>query len=118
MAGTKTKELQRIEDFIGLANEGKDVRVTVNLRKQMVSQRMHPNETEESLGTIEMYLLCADYAFSTADLEKVVTKPYVYACLEESLSESRINRSIANARLKLDYRRLKDANIEFEEKVF
>ncbi|MDA8090020.1 MAG: hypothetical protein M0Z61_07345 [Nitrospiraceae bacterium] len=118
MSAIKAKELQRIEDFIELANEGADVRVTVNLRKQRVSQKMHPDETEESVGTIEMYLLCADYAFRTGRLEKVVSKPYVYACLEESLGESRINRSIANERLKMDYRRLKDADIEFEEKFF
>ena len=118
MAEIKAKELQRMEDFIGLANEGKDVRLEVTLRKQSVSQKMHPNETAGGEDTVEMYLLNADYTFRTGDLEKVVSKPYIYASSEESISESRINKSIANERLKQDYRRLKSANIKFEEKYF
>jgi hypothetical protein len=118
MAKITAKELLRIEDFIELANEGKDVKVTVNLQKQMVSQKVHPNETEESGETVEMYLLSADYSFRVGELEKVISKPYIYASSKESISESRINKSIANDRLKLDYRRLKSAKIEFEEKYF
>ncbi|MDA8171794.1 MAG: hypothetical protein M0033_02425 [Nitrospiraceae bacterium] len=118
MAGITAKELSRIEDFIELANEGKDVRATINLRKQKVSQNVHPNETSGGEDTVEMYLLSADFTFRTGNLEKVVSKPYIYASSEESLSASRINKSIANERLKLDYRRLKSANIQFEGKYF
>ncbi len=118
MAGTTAKELPRIEDFIQLANEGKEVKVIVNLGKQTVLQRVHPNETTGCEDTVQMYLLSADYTFRAGDLEKVVSKPYIYASSEETLSDSRINKNIANDRLKQDYRRLKSANIEFEEKYF
>lgn len=118
MAKITAKELLRIEDFIELAKKGRHVLVTVNLQKQMVSQKVHPNETMRVEDTLDMYLLCADYTFRAGDLEKVISKPYVYASSEESISESRISKSIANERLKMDYRRLKSANIECEEKYF
>jgi len=42
----------------------------------------------------------------------------MYESTEESLNDARINKSIANERLKMDYKRMKDANITFEEKYF
>lgn len=111
-------ELLRIEDFIALAKEGKEVNVNIDLRKQSVLQKVHPGETEESKGELEMYLLFADYTFKIGNWTKVVSKVYMYGSTEESLNDTRINKSIANERLKLDYQRLKDVNIHFEEKYF
>lgn len=111
-------ELLRIEDFIALAKEGKDVNVEVNLRKQIVSQKVHPGDTEEMKGEIDMYLLVGDYTFSVGNWKKLVSKIYVYGSIEESLNDAKINKSIANERLKMDYKRLQDAKITFEEKYF
>ena len=111
-------ELLRIEDFIALAKEGKDVNVTIDLRKQPVSQKIHPGDTEELKGEIDMYLLFGDYTFKIGGWKKVVSKVYMYGSTGESLNDTRINMSIANERLKLDYQRLKDVNIHFEEKYF
>lgn len=111
-------ELLRIEDFIALAKEGKDVNVTVDLRQEFVSQKVHPGDTEELKGAIDMYLLFGDYTFRIGSWEKLVSKVYMYGSTEESLNETKINKSIANERLKLDYQRLKDVNIHFEEKYF
>jgi hypothetical protein len=49
---------------------------------------------------------------------KLVTKVYMFGSSEESPDSVKINKSIANARLKMDYQRLKDAKISFEEKYF
>ena len=40
------EELTRLEDFIRLAKEGKDVLVKIDLRKLTVKQKVHPQETE------------------------------------------------------------------------
>ncbi|MDA8086355.1 MAG: hypothetical protein M0Z75_06590 [Nitrospiraceae bacterium] len=117
MAQTKGKELLRIEDFINRAKEGKKMKLTVNLRKQLVFQKEHP-ELSQGMEMLPMYLYCADYTFRSADIEKVISKIYVYSSAEESFSESIIDKDIANDRLKLDYHRLRDAGIEFVEKYF
>lgn len=111
-------ELLRIEDFIALAKEGKDVNTTVDLRQEFVSQKVHPGDTEELKGAIDMYLLFGDYTFKIGSWKKLVSKVYMYGSTGESLSDAKINKSIANERLKLDYQRLKGVNVHFEEKYF
>ena len=111
-------ELLRIEDFIALAKEGKDVNVTVDLRQHFVSQKIHPGDTEELKDAIDMYLLFGDYTFKIGNWKKLVSKIYMYGSTGESLNDTKINKSIANDRLRLDYQRLKDVNIRFEEKYF
>ncbi len=111
-------EFLRIEDFIALAKEGKDVTLDIDLRRQLVSQKVHPGDTEEMKGEIDMYLLIADYHFTVGNWKKTVSKIYVSGTVEESLNDAKINKSIANERLKMDYKRLSDARISFEEKYF
>jgi len=111
-------EILRIEDFIALAKEGKDVKAEINLRKELIAQKLHPGDSEEMKGEVDMYLLLADYIFSVGNWKKPVSKIYVYGSSEESLNDAKINKSIANERLKMDYKRLQDAKIFFEEKYF
>lgn len=111
-------ELLRIEDFIALAKEGKDVTVRVDLRQEFVSQKIHPGDTEELKEAIDMYLLFGDYSFKIGNWKKLVSKVYMHGSTGESLNEAKINKSIANERLKLDYQRLKDVNIQIKEKYF
>jgi hypothetical protein len=118
MAGGNGKgELGRIEDFIALAKEGKDVKVTINLKKQLVTQKVPPGDTGDLKREIDMYLFMAIYTFSAKynfGAEKQVnqiSKVYMLAFSEESPDNLKINTAIANARLKMDYQRLKDENI-------
>ena len=111
-------ELVRIEDFIALAKEGKQVNASIELRKQLVSQKVHPEETEGMKGEIDMYLLIANYSFTTGGKTRTVSKIYVYGSSEETLNDVKINKSIANERLKMDYKRLQDTKIILEEKYF
>ena len=108
----------RIEDFIDLAKEGKDVHVEIELEKQVVAQKVHPGNTEDMKREIDMYLLIGAYTFSVGKDVKQVSKVYVYGSLDEPPGVFLANTNIANARLKADYRRLKDANIKVEEKYF
>ncbi len=111
-------ELLRIEDFIVLASEGKQVTASIGLRKQPVLQKVHPDETEEMKEELDMYLLLADYTFGVGSWRKIISKVYVYGSSGGSLNESKINVSIANDRLKMDYERLRKAGVIFEEKYF
>jgi hypothetical protein len=126
----------RIEDFIAFAKEGKDVHATIALRKQLVTQKVHPDETEDMKREIDMYLLIGAYTFrvkkdvrkfskvymyekvSKGYMREEVSKVYMYGSSGESPDAAKVNISIANERLKADYQRLREANITFEEKYF
>ncbi len=108
-------ELVRLEDFIALAKEGKEVQSTVQLRKQFVQQKAHPAQTGEMKAETDMYLLIADYAFKGAGKEGKISKIYVSGSVGEPLNATKQNTYIANARLKMDYMRLREADIVFEE---
>jgi hypothetical protein len=111
-------ELLRIEDFITLAREGKEVKAEIKLSKQNVTQKVHPGATEEMKGEMDMYLLTGNYSFNVGSWKKVVSKIYMYGSAGESMNDAKINISIANERLKVDYKRMHDAKIAFEEKYF
>ena len=108
----------RIEDFIALAKEGKTVNLTVELGKKLVAQKVPPGVTEDMKDEVGMYLLIADYFFKVEKDTKLVSKVYILGSSEESPDAIKINTKIANARLSMDYQRLKDAKIKLEEKYF
>lgn len=110
--------LNRLAYFIELARKGKKVRVEVALRKQLVAQRVHPDETDDMTGNSDMYLLIGDYLCECEGETSTISKIYVYGRLGEPVETGRINRSVANERLKMDYQRLKHINITFSEKYF
>ena len=111
-------ELVMLEDFIRLAKEGEDVRVSVELRKEYIPVKIHPAHTEEGKSETESYLLIGDYTCSVGGEVHEVPKVYVFGSAEESLETGKMHQNIANERLKRDYRRLRDAKIKVEEKYF
>ena len=111
-------EFGRIEDVIALAREGKDVQAEVELRKQILTQKVHPADTGDMKSEIDVYLLIGVYTFRVEKEVRQVSKVYVYGFFEEPTGAFWVNVNIANARLKMDYQRLKDAKITFEEKYF
>jgi hypothetical protein len=111
-------EFSRIEDFIALAKEGEKVNVEIELKKQLVTQKVPPGVTEDMKDEVDIYLLTADYIFKVEKDLKLVSKVYMFGTSEESPNALKVSTSIANARLEMDYRRLRDAKITFEEKYF
>lgn len=107
-----------LKDFICLANEGKDVKVEIALRKEMFIQKVHPLETEEKRGEIDAYFLVADFTCDVQGEVYKVPKIYIFGTAGESLNTARFHKLIANDRLKRDYQRLKDANIRVQEQYF
>jgi hypothetical protein len=111
-------EFGRLEDVIALAREGKDVHAEIDLKKQLVTQKVHPADTGDMKSEIDVYLLIGAYTFWIEKDVRQVSKVYVYGFFEEPAGAFWVNVNIANARLKMDYQRLKDAKITFEEKYF
>lgn len=111
-------EFGRLEEVIALARGGKDVHAEVALKKQLVTQKVHPTDTGDMKNKIDVYLLIGNYTFWIEKEARQVSKVYVYGLLEEPPSTFQVNINIANARLKMDYQRLEDVKITFEEKYF
>jgi hypothetical protein len=109
---------RRLEDYIFLARQGKRVQVDVKLRKQVVQQKVHPEQTTDLRDEIGMYLLMADFTLTAEGERCVVTKVYAFGALGEPLDSANVSRSIATARLRMDYKRLKDASVAVDEKYF
>ena len=116
--GAVGTQQRRLEDYIAFAQQGKRVRADVKLRKQAVQQKVHPEETADMREEISMYLLLADFTLTANGESCVVTKVYGFGAEAEPLESARVNRSIATERLKMDYGRLKAANIAVDEKYF
>ena len=115
---SKIDEYKRIEDFILLSEQDNKVSATVELRKQIVTQKVHPEDTAEMKTEVDMYLLFGDYTFSVGTNKKKVSKSYMYGSTIEATNDAKISKNIANERLKMDYKRLKNAKVELEEKYF
>ena len=104
--------------FIDRARRGKKVAVEIVLRKQFVDWRGHPDETDDGTGITRTYLLIGDYIGECEDEVSTISKIYVYGFEKEPAAVRKANTFVANQRLKMDYERLKDAGIMFEEKNF
>jgi hypothetical protein len=111
-------EFARLEDFIHLAEQGKDVRLQVELRRQAIKQKVHHGETEQGEGEISAYLLIGEYNFRMEGDRYRVSKIYMLGSAEESAEAARLNSNIANERLRMDYQRLTGAGITLSAKYF
>lgn len=115
---------KRLEDLIEIAQHGKTVRAKVELRKIPLAQKVHPDESNDGSGELDTYLLVGDFVFEVEGESRIetpsapISKTYMFATVGESNDARRMNTNIANARLRMDYQRLQNANIEIEEKYF
>lgn len=114
---TKKKPLM-LYDFIVLGKGGRRVEAYVELRKQIVMQETYPDETLVRRDEVDAYLLMGDYNFEVEGETYKVTKVYLMGFVREAPYIADLNKSIANKRLKMDYRRLKDADIKVAPKYF
>jgi hypothetical protein len=108
----------RLEDFIALAKEGKDICASVYLIKKIVTPTLNPEENEETNSNSDMYLLLGEYNFKVAGEVQKIFKSYAFGTYEQSKDSMEQNIRVANERLKMDYQRLRKAHIIFEEKYF
>jgi|GEM_PF-374182 len=115
---TEQKIFNRLEDFISIARKGEKVDLTVVLNKRIFTRKFDPYTTGDPEDEIDMYILSADYLFVVAGEAMEVTKYYVSGIEGESFIATKNNMYVANERLKMDYKRLREAKIIFLEKYW
>jgi len=106
----------RLEEIIEKAKGAEKATCKVNVFKQPVKYLVHPEAeiTEE----MEAFLYTADFDFDIDGKHYIVRKTYATEFATESFEAKKACLNLANARLKEDYKRLKEAGIEVEEKFF
>ena len=92
---------KRLEDFIQMAKMGETVNASIDLQKEFVMPKIHPDE--EMKGESAMYLLSAMFTFKCGNEERRVSKVYLMGSVGETRE---------------DYNRLKNASISIEEIYF
>jgi hypothetical protein len=116
MAGLK----ERLDDFIKLALSGQTVQLDVKVYEKMVKQVSRSESTDDIEIETDMCLLMADFrpARGPERSPEMVTKVYGICPLNEIEIDAKTSRHIANERLRMDYARLKEAKIKFEQMYF
>jgi len=112
------RRINRLAYFIDRAKSGKKVTAEVVLRRKFVEWPTHPDETDDMTGVTRTYLLIGDFVCDCEGEVATISKIYVYGFVAEPVEVRKVNASVANERLKMDYERLKDASILFDEKFF
>jgi len=115
---TKQSVFSRLEDFITIARKGKEVELTVVLDKQLYTRKFPPYTMGDPGDEIDMYILAANYVFVVEGKIHEFTKFYASGVEGDSPSAVQREIDVANERLKMDYKRLRDANIIFSEKFW
>jgi hypothetical protein len=115
---TEHSMFSRLEDFISLADKGEEIGLTVTLNKQIFTRKFDPYTMGDPEDEIDMYILSANYVFVVKGKTNEIKKFYVSGIEGESLDTTKRNIYIANERVRMDYRRLSEAKIAFEEKYW
>ena len=108
----------RLENIISLAKEGKHIQTSIDLKKKFVTPVVSSEETEDTRSNNNLYLFIGEYSFTVAGETHKVSKVYAFGTFPHSRDSFEQNMHFANERLKIDYKRLKEVKIEFEEKYF
>ena len=115
---TEQRMFNRLEDFISIARKGEKVDLTVVLNKRIFTRKFGSYTMGDPEDEIDMYIFSADYLFVVAGEAMEVTKYYGSGIEGESLIATKNNIYVANERLKMDYKRLREAKIIFLEKYW
>ena len=115
---TEQRMFNRLEDFISIARKGEKVDLTVVLNKRIFTPKFVLYTMGDPEDGIDMYIFSADYLFVVAGEAMEVTKYYGSGIEGKSLIATKNNIYVANERLKMDYKRLREAKIIFLEKYW
>ena len=115
---TEQRMFNRLEDFISIARKGEKVDLSVVLNKRIFTRKFDSYTMGDPEDEIDMYILSADYLFVVAGKTMEVIKYYVSGIEGESLIAKKNNIYVANERLKMDYKRLREAKIIFIKKFW
>jgi hypothetical protein len=110
----------RLDDFIKIARSGKSVQLEIKTHRDIVKHVSQSESTDDINVESDMALLMADFKmvpFTPGD-PKMVSKVYAIGNINASEPDAKTTSHVANQRLRMDYARLKEANINFEETFF
>jgi hypothetical protein len=111
---------ERLDDFLELAQTGQTVQLRIAVYQRLIKQVSQSGATDDIDIEMDMRLLMADFMPISAAQDKpaMVTKVYAICPVNESEIEAKTTRHIANERLRVDFDRLRDGNVQFEETYF
>lgn len=111
--------LARIETYLDMADAGQKIQLNVHLHKDFIKQAAPTDESDDLIVIKDIYLLMADYRpFGGGRSVPIVSKIYAFGSINDSEVDAKTIRSIANERLKLDYRRLTERGIQLQVAFF
>jgi hypothetical protein len=110
----------RLDDFIKRAQSGKSVQLEIKTHRDVVKHVVRSESTDDIDVETVMSLLMADFKMVPAAEgdPKMVSKVYAVGTLNASEPDAKTTAHVANQRLRMDYARLKEADITFEETFF
>ena len=111
---------ERLDAYIALAESGKTVQLQTRLYRKWFKQVSRSSATDDMDIEQDMCLLVADFIpiQVTGEIPTKVSKPYMMCEINQNEIDEKTSRHIANERLRMDYQRLREAGITFEEKFF
>lgn len=112
------KEIKRLEDIIRIAIAGIRVTCVIEIRRKNIEIKVTEAEADGHQVDINAFLLLAEYTFSFEESTGHVSKVYVFGRTQKDRGIPKGDRDVANQRLRVDYERLRLANIEFKEVYF
>lgn len=110
----------RLDEYINMARSGERVQLHVRLHRQLFKQLGQSDSSDDIQTETDVSLLMADYVPDAESAEGVVkiSKVYMICPINDSEINDKTTLRITNARLRMDYARLKKAGVVFEEKYF
>lgn len=112
-------EISRLEDIIRIANTGIRVRCFIELKKKNVEIKVNDAEIDRQPSvSIAAFLLLAQYTVNFEKTNATVSKVYVFGRAQQDGGIPEADSDVANQRLYVDYERLRQANIRFDEVYF
>lgn len=110
----------RLDAFINLAHSGRSIQLHTRLYRKLYKQVGRSNATDDIDIEKDVCLLMADFTseMSAQDMPEKVTKAYMICPVNDIEINETTALHIANDRLRMDYARLREANITFEENYF
>jgi hypothetical protein len=110
----------RLEDYIDLARSGKSIRLQVHLYRKWFRQVSRSNATDDLDVATDQCLHMVDFSPVRPEpgMPVKVTKAYMISPINEIEADDKTTRHIANERLRMDYARLKEADIHVQEEFF
>ena len=111
---------ERLDDFIRLAQSGQSIQLRIRPYRSFTKQVGRSESTDDIDVETDLCLFMADFKLiqGASEASRIVSKVYAISPINEKEVDEKTTRKIANERLKMDFVRLKEAKIRFEEKYF